>query len=256
MPSEVSLNARNWLGQASYLSLGSANRSACDATHRRASPLAPQSGGPDRLTPSGEPMKNTSLRTALVRRRRSDLAPRAQPRAAATSAAAAAPPGRTSRRVPSPSPSGQAAGGSTDLIARALADGAAEDLGVADAGREQARRQRRARHQGGRRRAPDGQNLVLLNASLITITPLAVGEDEAVYIDDFEVITGLSQDDYVLVASPESGFETSRTCRRAAGRSTTAPPASAPAASSPRPCCSRRPRSTAPRCRSTPAPRR
>jgi tripartite-type tricarboxylate transporter receptor subunit TctC len=49
---------------------------------------------------------------------------------------------------------------------------------------------------------------VLLNASLITITPLAVGEEEAVSLDDLEVLKGLSQDDYVMVASAESGMET------------------------------------------------
>jgi tripartite-type tricarboxylate transporter receptor subunit TctC len=53
----------------------------------------------------------------------------------------------------------------------------------------------------------DGQELVLLTASLITITPLAVSPDEAVNIDDLDIIAGLSQDDYVLVASAESGFK-------------------------------------------------
>ena len=53
----------------------------------------------------------------------------------------------------------------------------------------------------------DGQELVLLTASLITITPLAVSADEAVNIDDLDIIAGLSQDDYVLVASQQSGFK-------------------------------------------------
>ena len=57
----------------------------------------------------------------------------------------------------------------------------------------------------------DGQNLVLVTASLITITPLAVTADEAVSIDDLDIIAGLSQDDYVLVASKASGFKASRT---------------------------------------------
>jgi tripartite-type tricarboxylate transporter receptor subunit TctC len=34
-----------------------------------------------------------------------------------------------------------------------------------------------------------------------------VSEDEAIDINDFEVIAGLSQDDYVLVANPETGVE-------------------------------------------------
>ncbi|XRA56674.1 tripartite tricarboxylate transporter substrate binding protein, partial [Glutamicibacter nicotianae] len=36
----------------------------------------------------------------------------------------------------------------------------------------------------------DGQNLILLNASLITITPLAVSEEEAVSLDDLDVLMG------------------------------------------------------------------
>jgi tripartite-type tricarboxylate transporter receptor subunit TctC len=53
----------------------------------------------------------------------------------------------------------------------------------------------------------DGQNLLLVTASLVTITPLAVTAEEAVNIDDLDIITGLSQDDYVLVASTQSGFK-------------------------------------------------
>jgi tripartite-type tricarboxylate transporter receptor subunit TctC len=44
--------------------------------------------------------------------------------------------------------------------------------------------------------------------SLAYITPLAVAPEEAVDINNYEVITGLSQDDYVLVTSPDSGFKT------------------------------------------------
>ena len=44
--------------------------------------------------------------------------------------------------------------------------------------------------------------------SLAYITPLAVAPDEAVDINNYEVVTGISQDDYVLVASPQTGFKT------------------------------------------------
>jgi tripartite-type tricarboxylate transporter receptor subunit TctC len=55
---------------------------------------------------------------------------------------------------------------------------------------------------------PDGQTLAIFNGSLAYITPFAVAEDEAVSIEDYEPITGLSLDDYVLVTAPDSGFET------------------------------------------------
>jgi tripartite-type tricarboxylate transporter receptor subunit TctC len=103
---------------------------------------------------------------------------------------------------------GQAAGGSTDLIARALAEGASKTLGqpIPVVNKPGANGALATKEVGGK--PADGQELVLLNASLITITPLAVSADEAVNIDDLDVIAGLSQDDYVLVASSQSGFKT------------------------------------------------
>lgn len=102
---------------------------------------------------------------------------------------------------------GQAPGGSTDLIARAVAEGMADKLGVAmpvvnkpGANGALATREVAALK-------ADGQNLILLNASLITITPLAVSADEAVTLDNLDVIAGLSQDDYVMVASTKSGIK-------------------------------------------------
>lgn len=88
---------------------------------------------------------------------------------------------------------GQDPGGSTDRIGRALAENAADPLGVAipvvnkpGANGALATKEVAAME-------PDGQNLILLNASLITITPLAVSEEEAVSLDDVEVITGISR---------------------------------------------------------------
>lgn len=103
---------------------------------------------------------------------------------------------------------GQAPGGSTDLIARAVSEGAAKTLGapMPVVNKPGANGALASKEVAGK--PADGQNLVLLNASLITITPLAVTPDEAVNIDDFDVIAGLSQDDYVLVASAKSGFKT------------------------------------------------
>lgn len=103
---------------------------------------------------------------------------------------------------------GQAAGGSTDLIARALAEGASKTLGqpMPVVNKPGANGALATKEVAGK--PADGQELVLLTASLITITPLAVTPDEAVNIDDLDIIAGLSQDDYVLVASTQSGFKT------------------------------------------------
>src|SRR6185437_8950293 len=54
----------------------------------------------------------------------------------------------------------------------------------------------------------DGYNLMVFNGSLAYITPLAVAPSEAVDINNYEVVTGISQDDYVMVASPKTGFKT------------------------------------------------
>ncbi|WP_035281367.1 Bug family tripartite tricarboxylate transporter substrate binding protein [Brevibacterium album] len=102
---------------------------------------------------------------------------------------------------------GGAAGGSTDLIARAIADGSQNALGVpmtvenkpgangAVATKEVAGLQ------------PDGYNLVMLNASLITITSLVASEEETVELDDLDIVMGLSQDDYIMVANADSDIE-------------------------------------------------
>ncbi|WP_028272302.1 Bug family tripartite tricarboxylate transporter substrate binding protein [Arthrobacter sp. UNC362MFTsu5.1] len=102
---------------------------------------------------------------------------------------------------------GQAAGGSTDLIARAVAEGASKTLGtpMPVVNKPGANGALATKEVAGK--PADGQNLLLVTASLVTITPLAVTADEAVNIDDLDIITGLSQDDYVLVASTQSGFK-------------------------------------------------
>lgn len=103
---------------------------------------------------------------------------------------------------------GQAAGGSTDRIARTTADGLATELGVSVPVVNSPGANGALATQEVAGMAPDGQNLILLNASLITITPLALGEDQVPSLGDLDVLKGLSQDDYVLVASAESGFTT------------------------------------------------
>ncbi|TWF81309.1 tripartite-type tricarboxylate transporter receptor subunit TctC [Pseudonocardia hierapolitana] len=99
-------------------------------------------------------------------------------------------------------------GGSTDLIARALAEPASDDLGVPVVveNRPGANGALAARELATA--APDGHRLMIFNGSLAYITPLAVSPDEAVDLADYEIITGVSQDDYVLVTAASSGLRT------------------------------------------------
>jgi len=103
---------------------------------------------------------------------------------------------------------GQDPGGSTDLIARALAQVATDDLGVPVPVVNTPGANGALAAQELATKAPDGQNLMVINASLVAITPLAVPPDEAIDIADYEVVTGISQDDFILVANPATGFRT------------------------------------------------
>jgi tripartite-type tricarboxylate transporter receptor subunit TctC len=103
---------------------------------------------------------------------------------------------------------GQDPGGSTDLIGRAIAENASDALGVPIPVVNKPGANGALATQEVANAKPDGQTLILLNASLIAITPLAVSEDEAVKLEDLEVISGISQDDYVLVANAESEYKT------------------------------------------------
>lgn len=101
---------------------------------------------------------------------------------------------------------GASAGGSSDLISRQLSKGLEEVLGASFPviNREGANGALAAAELMD---APtDGSVIANQNASLFTITPLAVSEDEAVQIDDFDIVHGVSRDDYVLVTNPESGY--------------------------------------------------
>ncbi|HEX6358322.1 tripartite tricarboxylate transporter substrate binding protein [Actinophytocola sp.] len=99
-------------------------------------------------------------------------------------------------------------GGSTDLIARALAEPVSDDLGVAVTveNKPGANGALAAKELAGKK--ADGHTIMVFNGSLAFITPLAVPEDEAVDIAGYEIVTGVSQDDYVLVSGPSSGLKT------------------------------------------------
>ena len=109
---------------------------------------------------------------------------------------------------------GQDPGGSTDLIARALADTVSDDLGVAVTveNKPGANGALAAKELAGKE--PDGHTLMVYNGSLAYITPLAVPEGEALDIADYEIVTGISQDDYVLVTAPSSGMKTVEDIKR------------------------------------------
>jgi tripartite-type tricarboxylate transporter receptor subunit TctC len=103
---------------------------------------------------------------------------------------------------------GQDAGGSTDLIGRALADKASDELGVPITVQNRPGANGALAAKELAAAESDGQTIMVFVGSLAYITPLAVSADEAVDINDYSVVTGISQDDYVLVANPGTGFRT------------------------------------------------
>jgi tripartite-type tricarboxylate transporter receptor subunit TctC len=110
---------------------------------------------------------------------------------------------------------GASPGGSTDLITRALATGMSKELGVSMpvVNKPGANGALNAKELAA---APaDGYKIAVQNASLFTITPLAVSAAEATSIDTFEVITGVSRDDYVMATNPKTGFKTIEDMKKA-----------------------------------------
>ncbi|MFC4007342.1 Bug family tripartite tricarboxylate transporter substrate binding protein [Nonomuraea purpurea] len=102
---------------------------------------------------------------------------------------------------------GASAGGSTDLITRALAQGMSKELGVSAPVLNKPGANGALNAKELQAAKPDGYKIALQNASLFTITPLTVSEAEATKIDSFDVITGVSRDDYVMATSTASGYK-------------------------------------------------
>ena len=102
---------------------------------------------------------------------------------------------------------GASAGGSSDLISRAVSKGLSDNLGASFPviNREGANGALAAAEVANA--APDGSKIAIQNASLFAITPLAVAPDEVTSIDQFDIVGGISRDDYVLVTNPDSGFK-------------------------------------------------
>ncbi|MFI5627199.1 tripartite tricarboxylate transporter substrate binding protein [Nocardioides sp. NPDC051685] len=102
---------------------------------------------------------------------------------------------------------GASAGGSSDLISRAVSKGLSDELGASfPVINLEGANGALAANKVAKAKA-DGQTIAIQNASLFAITPLAVSADEATSLDDFDVVEGVSRDDYVMVAGPKSGFK-------------------------------------------------
>jgi len=91
---------------------------------------------------------------------------------------------------------GASAGGSSDLISRAVSKGLSDALGASFPviNREGANGALAAAEVANAE--PNGKVIAIQNASLFAITPLAVAPDEVTNIDDFDVVQGVSRDDY------------------------------------------------------------
>jgi tripartite-type tricarboxylate transporter receptor subunit TctC len=100
---------------------------------------------------------------------------------------------------------GASAGGSSDLISRVISKGLSDELGGSFPviNREGANGALAAAELA--KAEPDGSVISIQNASLFAITPLAVSPDEVTKID-FDIVQGVSRDDYVLVTNPASGL--------------------------------------------------
>ena len=97
-------------------------------------------------------------------------------------------------------------GGSSDLISRQVSAGLTDELGeqfpvINQSGANGALAANKVESSDN-----DGSVIAIQNASLFAITPLAVAEDEVTSIDDFDVVGGVSRDDYVLVTNTKNGW--------------------------------------------------
>ena len=97
-------------------------------------------------------------------------------------------------------------GGSSDLISRQVSAGLSDELGeqfpvINQSGANGALAANKVESSDN-----DGSVIAIQNASLFAITPLAVAEDEVTSIDDFDVVGGVSRDDYVLVTNTKNGW--------------------------------------------------
>ncbi|SEB76647.1 Tripartite-type tricarboxylate transporter, receptor component TctC [Nocardioides exalbidus] len=111
-------------------------------------------------------------------------------------------------------------GGSSDLISRQVSTGLTNELGqqfpvINLSGANGALAANKVQSSDN-----DGSVISVQNASLFAITPLAVAEDEVTSIDDFDVVGGVSRDDYVLVTNAKNGWKSIDDLKAEGGRIT------------------------------------
>jgi len=111
-------------------------------------------------------------------------------------------------------------GGSSDLISRAVSKGLSDSLGASFPVINKSGANGALAASTIAKGDTDGSTIGIQNASLFTITPLAVAEDEVTNLDDFDVLEGVSRDDYVLVTNPESGYKSLDDIKKAKGKVT------------------------------------
>jgi tripartite-type tricarboxylate transporter receptor subunit TctC len=97
-------------------------------------------------------------------------------------------------------------GGSSDLISRQVSLGLSDELGASFPVINKSGANGALAAAAVEKAKADGKTIAVQNASLFAITPLAVPEDQVTSIDDFDVVGGVSRDDYVLVTNSENGW--------------------------------------------------
>lgn len=100
------------------------------------------------------------------------------------------------------------AGGSTDLISRALASSLEEPLGQSAVVENKPGANTAVGTKEVLNSKADGYSTVLAAESLFAITPLFVEDPDALSMDDMTVVAPVSEEEYILVVNKDSGVKT------------------------------------------------
>lgn len=98
------------------------------------------------------------------------------------------------------------AGGSTDLISRALASSMEEPLGKSVVVENKPGANTAVGTKEVVNSKADGYSTVLAAESLFSITPLFVKDPDALKMDDMTVVAPVSEEEYILVVNKDSGY--------------------------------------------------